>query len=235
MQQAIQHLRNCDPVLAAIIDRIGPFTPREGAPTFEALARSIVFQQLSGRAALTIWNRLAEKAGSPVTPEGILKLRTPTLRKIGLSQQKASYIRDLAKRTASGELNFDGLPALSDEEVIATLTRVKGIGEWTAHMFLIFALRRPNILPTGDYGVRAAMKKAYRMRDLPSPKRMQKIAKSWHPYCSVAAWYMWRSLDVVTPTATPQVSNAAAAGEKRGQPAAVPVLKPVLEPLLIES
>src|SRR5207248_4610953 len=192
------------------------------------------FQQLNGRAALTIWNRLAEKAGSPVTPEGILKLRTPTLRKIGLSQQKASYIRDLAKRTASGELNFDALPALTDEEVIATLTRVKGIGEWTAHMFLIFALRRPNILPTGDYGVRAAMKKAYRMRHLPSLKRMQKIAKSWHPYCSVAAWYLWRSLDVVTPTAAPQAGKCAAAAEKRAS-AAVPVLNPELEPLLIES
>jgi DNA-3-methyladenine glycosylase II len=217
LQEAIQHLRNCDQVLAAIIERVGPFRLRDGAPTFETLARSIVFQQLNGRAALTIWNRLAEKAGSPVTPEAILKLRMPTLRKIGLSQQKASYIRDLAKRTASGELNFVALPSLKDEEVIATLTRVKGIGEWTAHMFLIFALRRLNILPTGDYGVRAAMKKAYRMRDLPSPKRMQKIAKAWHPYCSVASWYLWRSLDVVTP--------AAANGED----------KPATEPLLIES
>jgi len=235
LQHAIQHLRNCDPVLDAIIERVGPFTPRDAAPTFEALARSIVFQQLNGRAALTIWNRLAEKAGSPVTPQGILKLRTPTLRKIGLSQQKASYIRDLAKRTASGELNFAALPALSDEEVIATLTQVKGIGEWTAHMFLIFALRRLNVLPTGDYGVRAAMKKAYRMRDLPSPKRMQKIAKVWHPYCSVAAWYLWRSLDVVTPAATPQAGNAAIPAEKRGRPAAVPVPNPELEPLLIES
>ena len=217
MQEAIQHLRKCDAVLAAIIERVGPFQLRDGAPTFETLARSIVFQQLNGRAALTIWNRLAEKAGSPVTPQGILKLRAPTLRKIGLSQQKASYIRDLAKRTASGELNFEVLPTLSDEEVVATLTKVKGIGEWTAHMFLIFALRRLNILPTGDYGVRAAMKKAYRMRDLPSPQRMQKIAKAWHPYCSVASWYLWRSLDVVTP---------AAANDE---------VKPAAEPLLIET
>src|SRR5207237_7719815 len=136
-----------------------------------------------------------------------------TLRKIGWSQQKASYIRDLAKRTASGELNFAALPALDDEEVISTLTAVKGIGEWTAHMFLIFALRRLNVLPTGDYGVRAAMKKAYRMRDLPSPKRMQKIAKVWHPYGSVAAWYLWPSLAVVQPASASQAGHGACASE----------------------
>jgi DNA-3-methyladenine glycosylase II len=199
MVEAITHLCANDPVLAAIIERVGDYRPREGHPTFETLARAIVFQQLAGRAALAIWNRLMESTGSPVTPEGILKLRMPALRKIGLSQQKANYLRDLAKRTANGEIKFDQLHALSDEEVITTLTQVKGIGEWTAHMFLIFALKRPNVLPVGDYGVRAAMKKAYRLRELPNPKRMQKIARSWHPYCSVASWYMWRSLDVKPP------------------------------------
>ena len=199
MVEAITHLRAADPVLAAIIERVGDYRPREGHPTFETLARAIVFQQLAGRAALAIWNRVVERAGSPVTPAGILKLRMPTLRKIGLSQQKANYLRDLAKRTASGEIRFQALAALSDQEVIATLTQVKGIGDWTAHMFLIFALKRPNILPVGDYGVRAAMKKAYRLRELPDPKRMHRIAKCWHPYCSVASWYMWRSLDVKPP------------------------------------
>jgi 3-methyladenine DNA glycosylase/8-oxoguanine DNA glycosylase len=119
----------------------------------------------------------------------------PSLRKAGLSKQKISYIRDLAQRTASGEVNFARLPEMNDEEVIATLTSIKGIGEWTAHMFLIFALRRPNILPTGDFGVRTAIRKHYRKRKLPTPKQIEKLAKNWHPYCSVAAWYLWRSLD----------------------------------------
>jgi DNA-3-methyladenine glycosylase II len=199
MKQAIQHLTASDPVLARIIAEVGAFNPRRAEPTFEALARSIVFQQLAGKAALAIWNRLAERTGAPVTPEAVLKLRMSTLRKIGLSQQKAGYLRDLAKRTVEGEIKFAALHALSDDEIIATLTRVKGIGVWTAHMFLMFALQRPNVLPVGDFGIRSAMKKHYRMRDLPSPKRMQKIARTWHPYCSVACWYLWRSLDVRPP------------------------------------
>jgi DNA-3-methyladenine glycosylase II len=198
-KEALTYLAAADPVLARIIAEVGEFKPRSGEPSFEMLARSIVFQQLAGKAALAIWNRLLTRAGSPLTPAAVLALRTPTLRKIGLSKQKASYLRDLAKRTASGEIDFSKLDSLSDEEVIATLTAVKGIGVWTAHMFLMFALRRPNILPVGDFGIRSAMKKHYRMRDLPSPKRMQKIAKTWHPYCSVACWYLWRSLDVKPP------------------------------------
>jgi DNA-3-methyladenine glycosylase II len=117
------------------------------------------------------------------------------MRGAGLSRQKLSYLRDLAARTASGEIDFAKMPTWTDAEVIEHLTRVKGIGEWTAQMFLLFALRRPNVLPTADYGVRAAMKKAYRMRTMPKPARMQKIARAWHPYCSVACWYLWRSLD----------------------------------------
>jgi DNA-3-methyladenine glycosylase II len=198
MQAAIDHLKRADPVLARIIERVGPFRMGFREPEFASLARSIVFQQLNGRAALTIWNRLEEKTGTPVTPEGVLKLRMPTLRKVGLSQQKAGYLRDLAKRAAAREINFAVLPSLSDDEVIAALTQVKGIGVWTAHMFLMFALRRENVLPTGDYGIRAAMQRAYRMRKMPVAKRMQKIAKAWHPYCSVACWYLWRSLDAPT-------------------------------------
>jgi len=101
----------------------------------------------------------------------------------------------LAKKTRDGKVNFDILPQLSDEEVVAHLTQIKGIGVWTAHMFLIFALRRENVLPTGDLGVRAAMRKAYGMKVLPKPITMQRLAKNWHPYCSIASWYMWRSLD----------------------------------------
>ena len=166
-------------------------------PTFEALVRSIVFQQLNGKAARSIFDRLVAAAGNTITPESILKLSTRQMRAVGLSKQKLSYIRDLAERTHSGEVDFTALASLSDEEVIAALTKVKGIGEWTAHMFLIFALQRPNVLPTGDYGVRAAIKRAYRKRKLPTPAAMEKLAKGWHPYCSVAAWYLWRSVDEI--------------------------------------
>jgi len=195
MRHAVQHLRKSDPTLRAIIDRVGPFRMQYREPTFEALVRSIVFQQLNGKAARSIFDRLVAAAGGIITPESILKLSTRQMRAVGLSKQKLSYIRDLAERTHSGEIDFAALGSLSDEDVIARLTKVKGIGEWTAHMFLIFALQRPNVLPTGDYGVRAAIKRAYRKRKLPTPAVMEKLAKSWHPYRSVAAWYLWRSMD----------------------------------------
>jgi 3-methyladenine DNA glycosylase/8-oxoguanine DNA glycosylase len=198
MRRALNHLRKSDPILCAIIDRVGPFRIQYREPTFEALVRSIVFQQLNGKAARTIYDRLVAAAGGVVTPESILNLTPVQMRAAGLSKQKLSYIRDLAQRTHAKEVDFAALPALSDEEVIAILTQVKGIGEWTAHMFLIFALQRPNVLPTGDYGVRSAIKRAYRKRKLPTPAAMEKLAKSWHPYCSVAAWYLWRSMDVET-------------------------------------
>jgi len=165
-------------------------------PTFRALVRSIVFQQLHGKAARAIFDRLQNKAGGEITPESILKLRPAEMRAVGLSKQKLTYIRDLARKTRDGVVEFKRFPDMTDQEVIAELVQVKGIGEWTAHMFLMFALRRPNILPTGDYGVRAAMRKAYGMKVMPKPRTMQRIAQGWHPYCSVASWYMWRSLDV---------------------------------------
>jgi len=195
MKHAVRHLKRSDPTLCAIIERVGPFRMQYRDPTFEALVRSIVFQQLNGRAARTIYDRLVTAAGGIVTPGSMLKLTPAQMRAAGLSKQKLSYIRDLAERTHAGEVDFAALSSLTDEEVIATLTKVKGIGEWTAHMFLIFALQRPNVLPTGDYGVRAAIKRAYRKRKLPTPAAMEKLAKSWHPYCSVAAWYLWRSMD----------------------------------------
>jgi DNA-3-methyladenine glycosylase II len=196
VEHAIKHLRSADPVLAAIIERVGPCKLSYREPVFETLVRSIVFQQLSGKAATTIFNRLVEAAGGKLSPEAILKLRTPTLRKVGLSKQKASYIRDLATRAQAKKIDFEALPALSDEEIIAALTKVKGIGVWTAHMFLLFALRRENVLPTGDLGVRAAIRKLYKKRSMPSPKQVEKIARGWHPYCSVASWYLWRSLEL---------------------------------------
>jgi 3-methyladenine DNA glycosylase/8-oxoguanine DNA glycosylase len=169
-----------------------------GEPEFCTVAEAIVYQQLNGKAAATIFKRFAAVAGDPLTPGGILKLSDEQLRSVGLSKQKSAYLKDLATKTADGLLNFAGLPAMTDEEVIEHLTQVKGVGVWTAHMFLMFSLRRPNVLPTGDYGVQVAIKKHYKKRKLPKPKDMEKIARAWEPYRSVACWYMWRSLDIKT-------------------------------------
>jgi DNA-3-methyladenine glycosylase II len=195
MRKALNHLRESDPILASIIERVGPpqITYRE--PTFEALARSIVFQQLSTKAARTIYGRLEEAAGGKLTPESIQGLSVDQMRRAGLSKQKMGYIRDLAEHALSGRVDFARLPAMSDDEVIAALTDIKGVGVWTAHMFLIFALRRPNILAVGDLGVRTAIQRHYKKRVLPKPEHIEKLAVNWHPYCSFACWYLWRSLE----------------------------------------
>ena len=197
-RKAVHHLKRSDPVLAAIIERIGPCRMEFGEPTFHHLAESILYQQLNGKAAETIFNRFTSLAGDPVTPAGILKMTDAQMRSVGLSRQKTSYLRDLAEKTQAGLLEFERMPEMTEEEVIAHLTQVKGVGVWTAHMFLMFTLRRPDILPTGDYGVQAAMKKHYKKRKWPKPDVMHKIAKAWTPYRSVACWYLWRSLDVKT-------------------------------------
>lgn len=198
MRRAVTHLKRSDPVLSAIIKSIGPCRMGFAEPAFHSLAEAIVYQQLNGKAAVTIFNRFAALAGEPLTPEGILKLTKEQMRSAGLSKQKSAYLRDLAEHTHRGDLDFARLPDLSDEEVIEHLTQVKGIGVWTAHMFLMFSLRRPNVLPVGDFGVRSAIRKHYKKRKMPNPKQMEKIAKSWEPYRSIACWYLWRSLDVKT-------------------------------------
>jgi DNA-3-methyladenine glycosylase II len=218
MRKALTHLKKSDPVLRKIIARIGPFRMQYGPPEFHSLAEAIVYQQLHGKAALTIFSRFAALAGEPLTPEGILKLGDAQLRGAGLSKQKSSYLKDLAAKTASGQLDFSRLADLPDEDVIEHLTQVKGIGVWTAQMFLMFSLRRGNVLPTGDFGVRMAMFKHYldvrrpkaskkpaarksgrkRKIKLPTPQQMEKIAECWKPYRSVACWYLWRGLDVKT-------------------------------------
>ncbi len=195
MNDAIQHLRRSDPVLAEIIGRVGEYAIRFRDPDFETLVKSIVFQQLSGRVATVIFGRLTAAAGVPLTPERILKLRPSRMRTLGLSTQKTAYIRDLARHTRDQRLVFEELPALSDEAVIERVTQVKGIGVWTAHMFLIFALRRHDVLPTGDLGIRNAIRRAYGLSELPTPAEMERMAECWRPYCSVASWYLWRSLE----------------------------------------
>jgi DNA-3-methyladenine glycosylase II len=197
MSRALNHLKSSDPVLAAIIDRVGSYQMKLAyrEPDFRALVRSIVFQQLNGKAATTIFDRLVEAAGGTITPESIRNLSVAEMRRVGLSKQKLSYIRDLADHAIEGRIDFSALASMTDDEVIAALTQVKGIGVWTAHMFLMFALRRENILPTGDYGIRSAIQKAYRKRKMPDAKTIEKLAKRWHPHCTTACWYLWRSLD----------------------------------------
>jgi DNA-3-methyladenine glycosylase II len=195
MKKALLHLKK-DPVMGAIIERVGPYTMEFREPRFSTLVRSIVYQQLSGKVASVILGRLiAALPNGEITPANIMKLRPDRMRKLGLSRAKTEYIRDLAKRTANGQVVFENLLELEDSAVIEHLTQVKGIGVWTAHMFLMFALQRPNVLPVGDLGVRSAIRKAYGLEALPTIAEMEAISKSWHPYCSIASWYLWRSLD----------------------------------------
>jgi DNA-3-methyladenine glycosylase II len=218
MKKAVRHLKKSDPVMRAIIERVGACRMRSSPPEFHSLAEAIVYQQLNGKAAVTIFKRFAALAGEPLTPAGILKLSDEQMRGAGLSRQKSAYLKDLATKTAAGALDFSRLPKLLDEEVIAHLTQVKGVGVWTAQMFLMFSLERENVLPTGDFGVRMAMYKHYldmqrtraakksvaakkgrkRKIKLPTPEQMEKIAKCWEPYRSVACWYLWQSLDMKT-------------------------------------
>jgi len=194
MRKALNHLKKSDPVLAAIIASGCPFKPSYHEPTFRALVRSIVFQQLAGAAARTIFNRLEAACNGDITPASILKLSDAQLRAVGLSKQKLSYVRSLAELTQGGEIVFEKLGGMEDEDIIEHLTRVKGIGRWTAQMFLMFALRRPDVMPHVDLGINSAIKKHYRKRKL-KPPHIDKIAKTWQPYRSIACWYLWRSLD----------------------------------------
>lgn len=198
MRKAINHLKKSDPILRAIIERIGPCRMEYGPPEFHSLAEAIIYQQLNGKAAIVIFKRFAALAGEPLTAEGILKLTDEQMRSVGLSKQKSSYLRDMAERAMTGQLDFRKLHEMSDEEVIKHLTQVKGVGPWTAQMFLMFTLRRPNILPTGDFGVQMAIKKLYNKRKIPKPAQMEKLAKAWEPYRSIACWYLWKSMDVKT-------------------------------------
>jgi DNA-3-methyladenine glycosylase II len=195
MKEAIVHLRRNDPVLREIIDRVGAYRIEFREPDFETLVKSIVYQQLSGRVASVIFGRVVAAAGGKLTPENILKMRPVRMRALGLSGQKTLYIRDLARHAREGRVVFEELAKLPDDRVIELLTQVKGIGVWTVQMFLIFALQRPDVLPTGDLGVRNAIRKAYGMEELPKPTEMETLAAAWQPYRTVASWYLWRSLE----------------------------------------
>lgn len=185
--------------MAHIIARVGPCkleTPLR-PDVFHDLTRSIVFQQLNGTAAGTIFRRFKElyPGGTFPTAEAILSTPVATMRSAGLSPQKASYIKDLAQKSVSGEVDLRAVHRLDDEEVIEELTKVKGVGRWTAEMVLLFTLGRPDVLPVDDFGFRRAAMVNYRMRKMPGPERLEKVARPWKPYRSAATWYMWRSLD----------------------------------------
>jgi len=200
--KAIAHLQQAEPVLGQIIVRCGPCTlqPRDLEPLV-MLCRSIVFQQLSGKAAGTIMMRfLGLYDPDALTPEALLRTTDDTLRGIGLSRQKIAYLKDLATKVQDGALQLTMLPMHSDAEVMHQLMGVKGIGRWTAEMFLIFALGRLDVFPVDDLGIRKAIQRAYGYKRLPAPVTMHRHARKWVPYRTIATWYLWRSLDgVVTP------------------------------------
>jgi DNA-3-methyladenine glycosylase II len=197
-RRAVAYLKRADPTLAGVIARVGPcrFEPRAEGTHFEAVARAIVYQQLSGKAAGTIHGRFhALYGGRAPEPAELLATGDDLLRGAGLSRQKVGYLRDLAARVAAGDVPLDRVDTLGDEDVVAALTRVKGVGRWTAQMFLMFRLGRPDVLPELDLGVQKAVQLAYGRRRLPTPKEVLRVGAAWAPHRTVASWYLWRSLD----------------------------------------
>ena len=199
--EAIDHLKSADPVLARVMEQVGPFTlePREG--TFRMLSRAIFFQQLAGPAARAILGRVLATLGADeenwYTPAAFLNATDEQLRTAGLSRQKLAYLRDLAAKFDSGELSEDGFEGLDDDEVIAKVSAVKGIGRWTGEMFLIFSLGRPDVLPVTDYGVRKGFALAYGLSELPTPRHLLEHGERWRPHRTTAAWYLWRAVDLL--------------------------------------
>ena len=199
--EAMEHLKAADPVMAGIVDRVGPLdleARRRGRPedSYGALVRSITGQQLSVKAARTIYLRVADLYGGRTpTPVELIATDPEDLRTAGLSYAKAAYLRDLAERVEDGRLELERFPELDDATVSAELTAIKGVGQWTADMFMMFHLGRPDVLPVGDLGIRNAARLEYRLRKLPSPDRLRRLARPWRPYRTLACVYLWESLD----------------------------------------
>ena len=199
--KAVATLRDGDPVMARLIDEHGAVVKRDlkrerPGDAYGALLRSIVGQQLSTKAARTIYGRLTDLFdGHAPTPRQLLAADPDAIRAAGLSRPKIAYLRDLAQHVEEGTLELERLPELPDEEVTAQLTAIKGLGQWTADMFLMFHLGRPDILPVGDQGIRRAAQVEYRLRKLPDAKRLEKLARPWRPYRTLACLYLWSSLD----------------------------------------
>lgn len=198
--KAVRRLRRRCPVMREVIRQVGPCTMKLRRGRFEMLARSILFQQISGHAAKAILTRLLTlmPAGRLSAP-GLAALSDEDFRACGVSRQKAGYLRSLAELSLSGEVRLRTLSRLPDERVIEELVKVKGVGVWTAQMFLMFSLGRPDVLPWDDLGVRSAMKRLYELEDLPKRDEAERVATPWRPYATVASWYCWRSLEIVEP------------------------------------
>jgi DNA-3-methyladenine glycosylase II len=196
-------------VLADLIRRQGPcgLAAAQRTDHFSALVRAITYQQLSTKAASTIYARaMALMPGGEPTPAGFAALADEQLRAAGMSRQKCGYLRDLCGKIVTGALQLEALDAMPDEDVIVSLSQVKGIGRWSAEMFLIFRLHRPDVLPVGDLGIVTAIQRAYGMRKRPTPERMRRLGEAWRPFRSVASWYLWRSLDNVPAPVSAQTS-----------------------------
>lgn len=191
---ALNHLRK-DRKLAKIIDRVGEFNLSLTKNPYQSLVEAIITQQLSGKAADSISTRFRAIYGRFPKPADVMETSDAKLRKAGLSYMKVSYIKDLSKKVESKEIRLAYMKNLTDEEIIVQLTQVKGIGRWTAEMFLIFSLGRLDVLPVGDLGLKKGIQRLYSLEELPEKEQMERIAEKWKPYRSVATWYLWRSLD----------------------------------------
>ena len=193
----VEYLRRRDPVLGAIIERVGGFVLRREPDIFTALVRAIISQQISTSAARSIHQKLCDRvSGENKLLQGLTGMNLEDLRAVGVSPQKARYLIDLATKVSTGAVVLDRIPQLSNEEIIEELTQVKGIGVWTVQMLLIFSLGRLDVFPGGDLGIRTAIQRLYRRRTLPTkPTHLRKYEKLWQPYASIASWYCWRSLE----------------------------------------
>jgi len=194
LSAALKHLKQ-DRKLARIIEKVGKYNIPITKNPYESLVEAIITQQLSGKAADSISTRFREIYGKFPKPVEVLKTSDAKLRKAGLSYMKVSYIKDLSRRIESKELRLDYMKNLSDEKVVAQLTEVKGIGRWTAEMFLIFSLGRLDVLPVGDLGLKRGIQKMYSLDDLPEKDQIEQIAEKWRPYRTVATWYLWRGIN----------------------------------------
>ncbi len=200
LERARRSLQRRDPVLRPIIRRVGPPRIQVRGDPYRSLLRSILYQQLAGRAAAAIHGRFRRHfGGREPRPERLLDTDDATLRGLGLSRQKVAAMRNVAEAFAAGDLSGRRLYRLPDDDVVQALTRVKGVGRWTAHMTLMFSLGRPDVLPVGDYGVRKGAQQLYDLDQLPGPVELEALAACWRPYASVASWYLWRACDIETP------------------------------------
>ncbi len=198
---AVRHLRAADPIVRDVIAAVGPFRMRTERRRFQALARSIIAQQISGKAARSIWNRLSNAVRpGQVTAAAIAALSLDDLRALGVSPQKAGYLQNLSDHVLQRSVRLDRMGRMPDADVIAELIRVRGIGVWTAQMFLMFSLGRLDVLPHDDLGIRSAIRQLYALPELPGRDQCETIACPWRPYATVACWYLWRSTELPGPT-----------------------------------